>query len=143
MNDSYYYIFYNMVKENNEFTGADLPEDIEVYIIMLLAYYTDRPLDVLETNFGLSFLQISKNKYKFTKELGDKSLFVSGVFPDLGVKYGIKKSYYQDIGISCYETISEKNKNNLFTRLSKYFYFLSDFINHTVTNSKKYINHGI
>ena len=43
MNDAYRVAFYDVVKETQAKTGYELPEHLEAYVVMLLAYYIDRP----------------------------------------------------------------------------------------------------
>lgn len=140
MKDNYFDAFYGVVKESQEKTGYDLPENIECYVVMLLANYIDKPDFLPEESFAQSYLKL-KSPYNYdAKELGDTCLFVTGVFPAFGKKIGLDRKYYQNIGISSYDMISESLNGQLFSQLSAHFVFLSDFIELTIHSSKDELN---
>lgn len=126
MEDVYRSAFYEIVKETQNKTGYGLPEHIEVYVVMLLSHQTDRPNFLPDTSFAELFL--TANTPRKRKELGDTCLFVSGVFPYIGEKQGINRSYYSDMGITSYEMLSEHWQPELFASLALHFKFLSEFI---------------
>ena len=126
MEDAYRSAFFGIVKETQDKTGYELPDHIEVYLVMLLSHQTDRPNFLPETSFAEMFL--TANTPQKRKELGDTCLFVSGVFPYIGEKRGINRSYYSDIGITSYEMLSDFWQPELFLQLAQYFDFLSEFI---------------
>ena len=136
MDDSYASAFYDIVKETQSKTGYELPIDVESYVVMLLASFIKRPDFLPEKSFAQCYLTLQEqNKYD-AKTLGDTCLFVRGVFPNYGKKYGINKNYYSRIGISSYESVSEVLQPALFSQLASHFNFLGDFIQMSVkTNS--------
>ena len=136
MDDSYASAFYDIVKETQSKTGYELPIDVESYVVMLLASFIKRPDFLPEKSFAQCYLTLQEqNKYD-AKTLGDTCLFVRGVFPNYGKKYGINKNYYSRIGISSYESVSEVLHPALFSQLASHFNFLGDFIQMSVkTNS--------
>jgi hypothetical protein len=135
MEDAYRSAFYEVVKETQDKTGYELPEHIEVYLVMLLSHQTDRPNFLPKTSFAEMFL--TANSPRQRKELGDTCLFVTGVFPYIGERRGINRSYYRDIGTTSYEMLSESWHPELFLQLARHFDFLSGFIE-TVFNEKKF-----
>lgn len=140
MKDNYFDAFYGVVKESQEKTGYDLPENIECYVVMLLANYIDKPDFLPKESFAQAYLKL-KSPYNYdAKELGDMCLFVTGVFPAFGKKIGLDRKYYQNIGISSYDMISESLNGQLFSQLSAHFVFLSDFIELTIHSSKDELN---
>ena len=126
MKDAYTSAFYEVVKDTQHYTGYELPDHIEVYLVMLLSYQTDRPNFLPETSFAEMFL--TANSPKQRKELGDTCLFVAGVFPYIGERKGINRSYYRDMGTTSYEMLSESWQPELFLQLAQHFDFLSGFI---------------
>lgn len=126
MEDAYRSAFYEIVQNTEDKTGYELPDHIKSYLVMLLSYQTNRPNFLPETSFAHQFLTASTPKQR--KELGDTCLFVSGVFPYLGEKRGINRSYYSDMGITSYEIVSDFWNPHLFSSLAKHFNFLSEFI---------------
>src|SRR5210317_438068 len=137
MEDAYRVAFYDVVKETQAKTGYDLPENLEAYVVMLLAHNIDRPDFLPEDSFAHAYLKLSRPADYSAKELGDTCLFVTGVFPAYGSKHGINRKYYQDIGSSSYEIVSEVLNPDLFIPLSKHFAFVSDFIEITISSSKQ------
>ena len=127
MRDVYQTAFYGIVKETQESSGLTLPNDIECYVVMLLADHIDKNDFLPKKSFAESYLTIRKSSN--AKELGDTCLFVSGVFPAYG-----NTDYFVEIGRSSYSRITTLN-HELFESLSKHFIFLRDFIELSTTNS--------
>lgn len=136
MKDEYTSAFYDVVKESQQRSGYTLPEHVEAYVVMLLAYHVDRPNFLPDNSFGEAFLKLRRPADYSAKELGDTCLFVTGAFPSYGSKHGINRRYYQDIGATSYEMASEVMNSDLFTTLSKHFIFVSNFIDITLRSSK-------
>lgn len=127
MRDVYQTAFFEVVRETQESTGLTLPNDIECYVVMLLADHIDKNDFLPKKSFAESYLTIRKSSN--AKELGDTCLFVSGVFPLYG-----ERDYFVQIGRSSYSRITTLN-HELFESLSKHFTFLRDFIELSTTNS--------
>lgn len=125
MNDAYTSVLFDVVKDTSVKRGYDLPEPIEAYVVMLLASYVDKP-DFLPETFATAFLTIKTPDD--AKYLADTCLFVSGVFPSIGERKGLKRRYYQDLGSTSYEIVAEARNPELFTTLATHFIFLSEFI---------------
>ena len=134
--DAYRTAFYEVVKDTQYKTGLELPEQLEAYVVMLLAYNMDRPNFLPEDSFAEAYLRLQRPADMTAKELGDTCLFVSGVFPTYGTRRGMKRSYYQEIGIGSYAMVAEVMNRDLFSQLAAHFHFLSDFID-LVTHSPK------
>ena len=128
MEDAYSSAFYNVVKETQCKSGYDLPVEIESYIVMLLASFIDKPNFVPEKTFAICYLTLQEQSKYDAKTLGDTCLFVRGVFPNYGSRYGLNKNYYTQIGKSSYESVSEVLHPELFGKLANHFDFLGDFI---------------
>ena len=133
MNDAYTSALFDVVKETSATRGYDLPEPIEVYVVMLLANFVDKP-DFLPDTFAQAYLTIKTTSQ--AKDLGDTCLFVAGVFPSIGERKGLGRRYYQDIGSSSYEIVAGEKHPELFNTLATHFNFLSDFIEVAVNTSK-------
>lgn len=136
MKDAYRLAFYDVVRESQETTGYELPEHLESYVVMLLAHHIDRPDYLPEKSFAEAYLSLERKNNLTAKELGDTCLFVTGVFPTYGSRYGLKRKYFQDIGIGSYEKVAEVLHGELFIELATHFHFLSDFIDITLRSSK-------
>lgn len=136
MKDAYTEVFYDIVQETQYRTGYDLPENIEAYVVMLLAYYIDRPNFLPENSFAEAYLKLRRPTNYSAKELGDTCLFITGMFPTYGQKHGLNRKYYQDIGIGSYEMVAEIMNGELFKTLATHFVFVSDFIEIIVHSTK-------
>ena len=133
MDDAYASAFYDIVKETQSKTGYELPINVESYVVMLLASFIDKPNFIPEKTFAQCYLTLQeRNKYD-AKTLGDTCLFVRGVFPNYGKRYGIRKSYYSHIGKSSYGSVAEVLHPELFGQLAQHFDFLGDFIEISVS----------
>lgn len=130
MKDAYTNAFYGIVRDTQDTHGYELPDHLEAYIVMLLAHHVEHPDFLPDTSFAEKYLTIDSRKD--AKSLGDTCLFVSGVFPNMGKRKGLNKSYYTSIGIGSYSSMY----GNLFEELATHFIFLSDFIEVTIHSSK-------
>lgn len=137
MNDAYIDAFRRVVQETQEETGFELPEHFEAYISMLLANYIDKSNFLPVPGFYQKYLTLKEQPKQNSKELGDVCLFVSGVFPAYGSRYGIDKKYYTQIGISSYEMAGRMLHYEMFFQLAKHFEVLREFIE-LATNSQKF-----
>ena len=137
MKDAYVDAFRSVVIDTQAETGFELPESIEAYVVMLLAHNLDRPDFLPEDSFAQAYLKLRRPGDYAAKDLGDACLLVTGVFPLYGIKHGLDRSYYQDIGISSYEIVSETLNGELFSQLSTHFVFISDFISEATRAAKR------
>lgn len=135
MKDEYTTAFYSVVKDTQKSTGYELPEDIEAYIVMLLASHVEKVNFIPEQPIAVEFLSLKRPATKKAKELGDTCLFITGVFPYYKQRFGLTKRYYSDIGSSSYEITAESYNKELFTKLSKNFEFLGNFIEKTIRST--------
>ena len=137
MKDAYTTAFHGIVRETQEKHGYELPVDLEHYVVMLLAVHIDKSNFLPQDSFAESYLKLQRPARLEAKELGDTCLFVTGVFPSLGERKGIKRSYYANIGKTSYSLVSETMNVTLFSSLSKHFDFLSNFIEIVIHSSKQ------
>ena len=133
MHDAYVSAFYDVVKETQYSTGYELPIELESYVVMLLATHIDKNDFLPKTSFAEYYLKLKDYDRYSSKELGDTCLFVRGVFPNKGKRYGIDKYYYSKLGRSCYENAGAVLHPELFGQLALHFDFLGDFIELTLT----------
>lgn len=137
MKDAYQLAFFDIVKSSSDKNGYELPEQVEAYVVMLLANYVERTNFLPEESFAEAYMKLSQPYNYSAKELGDTCLFVTGVFPTYGSSKGINRSYYQNIGSSSYEMVAKTMHGELFDALATHFIFLSEFIEITVSSSKQ------
>ena len=138
MEDAYTTAFYDLVKETQDRSGFELPEQIEAYVVMLLANFVDRPNFLPSQSFAEAYLKLQRPADISAKELGDTCLFVTGVFPTYGTNRGMNRKYYQTIGIGSYEMVAEVFHKELFSNLARHFEFVSDFIEVATHTNKEW-----
>ncbi len=104
-----------------------LNEDLESYLVFLLMRFNQTP-DMTQSVLAMDFLesqQATGNKrIELLKEIGDKSLLFSGLFPGLAQKKLVSIDYFVDMGRTAYLTVSEietTKGSELFAALSKEF----------------------
>lgn len=142
MNDAYTNLFYGVVKNTKEQYGYTIPEELEAYIVMLLAYYTDRPDFAPGDSFAEAYLRLENTARTNAKQLGDTCLFVTGMFPTYGTRKGLTRSYYSSIGIGSYQRAAEAMHSELFTQLATHFELLSELIE-VATHSTKSVRRNL
>lgn len=129
-------MFYELMSEAKGITGMGLPEDLESYVVFLLATYIKKPDFAPETTFAETYLKINNLQGKtgatMSKELADCCLFVTGVFPEYGSRKGLSVSYYSSIGRGSYSKAAEYLNSDLFNELSKNFEYARQMIAVTV-----------
>lgn len=135
MKDEYTTAFFRVIKDTQETTGYELPEDVEAYIVMLLASHVEKIDFLPEQPIAIEFMSLRKPFNPKAKELGDTCLFITGVFPYYKKRHGLNKRYYSDIGISSYNLTAESLNPELFGTLSKNFEFLGEFIERSIRST--------
>jgi hypothetical protein len=138
MKDAYIDAFRGVVQETRKQTGIELPEPIEVYVTMLLANFLDKPDFLPERSFAETHLKLKNSRS--AKDLGDACLFLTGVFPQYGSRYGIDKRYYVGIGSSSYQQAAVSLNYEMFQQLSIHFEYIRQFIEITTNSNLKNIN---
>ena len=137
MQDRYYSVFQNIVKETQDTYGYDLSFDIETYIVMLLADHVEKTNFLPDDSFAESYLKLDSPYGVRAKQLGDTCLFTMGVFPTYGQRKGLTQEYFSNIGKSSYDLARDRLNDALFLDLRNHFDFLTAFINTCITNENK------
>jgi len=119
--------WYALVNEAQAETRIILNENTESYLVFLLMRFTMGP-EIIESVIALDFLDsINHSRIRQTeqlKEVGDKSLLFSGLFPGIAKKRSVSVEYFIDIGQSAYLSVSklqESSDSELFLQLSNQF----------------------
>lgn len=99
-----------LVNEAQASTKLILPENTESYLVFLLMRFTQSPElaeSVLAVDFLNSMQAVGTRQLDLLREVGDKSLLLSGLFPGIAEKRHVKLTYFVDMGQSAYLTVSE------------------------------------
>lgn len=125
-----------LVSEACQASSQQLAVEIESYLVFLLMRYTNQP-QLVDSVLGQEFLACTQQELRIEddiRDVGDKCLLFSGLFPGHAEKAHVRLSYYVDIGQMAYHTLSTHQKQsiaNLYSQLTENFVPLMDVL-HTI-----------
>ena len=131
--------WHSLVKEARQASSVSLSEELESYLIFLLMRFINHP-EIANTLFALDFLQnikqLKTENQNIIRNIGDKCLLYSGLFPGRAKRQHVEISYYVDLGRRSYFALSVSRQNilsPLFGSLSDHFIGLMDIL-HSMRN---------
>lgn len=105
-----------LVNEAQVNTRLILNENMESYLVFLLLRFS-KGSQLFESIIGLDFLKAMKlntsSRIARFRELGDKSLLFSGLFPELARKRNVSLDYFSEMGQQAYYAAGESPENEL------------------------------
>jgi hypothetical protein len=123
-----------LVNEAQVATQLVLNENTESYLVFLLMRFSQGN-HLIESVIALDFLESMHKPRRLQVELlrdvGDKSLLFSGLFPEIAKKRHVSLSYFSDMGQAAYLTVGElqeKQTASLYFELSKQFITLQQVL---------------
>jgi hypothetical protein len=122
-----------LVNEAQASTQLILPENTESYLVFLLMRFSNTP-ELAESVLALDFLDAMQEGGSYQieqlREVGDKSLLLSGLFPGIAEKRHVTLTYFTDMGQAAYLTVSELEavEAELFHELSAQFITLQNIL---------------
>lgn len=126
--------WYALVQEAECQSSIHLGETLQSYLVFLLMRFLTRA-DLAESVLALEFLKaeegVGYQRASQFRELGDKCLLFSGLFPGHAERAHVRVSYFVNLGQSAYGSLStSKNTANpdLFNDLSAAFVPLMDVL---------------
>ncbi len=123
-------LWYDIVHEAEAACTIALKEELEAYLVFLLARFANKPHIVSQVIASEFLAGLSCNPHQrelAMQEVGDKCLLFSGLFPQMAAKRLVKISYFVNLGQSAYSVISKKN-SDLYNMLSTQFVQLMDIL---------------
>lgn len=123
-----------LVNEAQLLRSCTLTEDLESYLVFLLMRFTAQPKlvsSVLAVDFLESININGQERNDRLRDLGDKSLLFSGLFPGIAQKKRVDLNYFVEIGQSAYGTLSSVSQQSiaeLFAALCEDFLTLMDVL---------------
>lgn len=133
--------WYTLLNDAQQTCAIHLQEDLECYLVFLLMRFTDKPA-IASSVLGLDFLSgyqhiEGPHRHQLLKEVGDKCLLFSGLFPERAIKKRVKLSYFVKLGQTAYSTLSNSlaTQEALFTTLCHEFPKLMDVLHAMRENS--------
>jgi len=126
--------WHNLVCDAAKSCHQELDEDLESYLVFALIRFT-RNSNMANSVLALEYMQgaekTGQQKYEHLRELGDKCLLYSGLFPQSSQRKMVNLGYYINIGISSYSQIGSLFHNGfarLYDRLASCFVTLTDVL---------------
>lgn len=123
-----------LVNEAQAETQLILNEETESYLVFLLMRFAQES-QLIESVLALDFLEGMKSlphrRIEKLRDVGDKSLLFSGLFPGLAKKRHVTLDYFTEMGQAAYLTVSELHEDyqaNLFLALSAQFLQLQQIL---------------
>ncbi len=105
-----------LVNEAIYASGVHLSEDLESYLVFLLMRYTKKN-HLASSVLALEYLESQQNTGKrrqiALRDVGDKCLLFSGLFPGLALNRRVRVSYFVKLGQSAYWVLSDLADNGL------------------------------
>lgn len=121
-----------LVQEAERKNGQPLDDELESYLILLLQHFIDKP-EIAETTFALDYLmqryQNNSQQQQELREIGDRCLLFSGLFPERATRRHVTVSYYVRLGQRAYHDLALLAKQTnaaLFNSLEIHFVLLMD-----------------
>jgi len=112
----------------------DLDEEIESYLVFALIRFTERS-DIASSVIALEYLQSGSEtghqQLNHLRDIGDKCLLFSGLFPQFSRSKAVDIGYYVNIGRSSYDQLGQllhQGLARLYKKLAEYFVYLTDIL---------------
>jgi hypothetical protein len=129
MSDAYVKTFFNFIKDTQQQTGYTFPEEVEAYMVFLLADRTTKNNLIPDPSFAEKYLQLyNTNNFEEIKQFADDCLFFTSFMPMWGKRRGLGMDYYASLGISSYYAYSDLTQKLFYTQLGNWFHTLRDFL---------------
>lgn len=125
-----------LVKEASQHCQHTLSDPIENYLVLTLDAYTTRE-EIGSAVVALDFLKSielsSQECISLLRDVGDRCLIISGLFPERAKRKNLPLSYYISIGKQSYQRLSNASSiitidPTLFLELSQNFIGLMDIL---------------
>lgn len=126
--------WHRMIIEASADVGTELDEDTESYVVFLMMRYLRRT-DLLRTVLAMDFLhalqQQRRRRHETLRDVGDKCLVLTGLFPGQARRRRVRLSYFVDLGRSAYDEVAESGppaQSAICRRLAATFVAVSDVL---------------
>ncbi len=123
-------LWHEIVLQAEQACSVMLKEELESYLVFLLMRYINKPefiKNIIATEFLQSLDRNPIQREMLLRDVGDKCLLFSGLFPHIAKKRLVQVSYFVKLGQAAYFRISRKN-NDLYNHLSMEFVPLMDIL---------------
>jgi hypothetical protein len=124
----------SLVNEAESAAELHLDEEIQSYLVFLLMRFTERP-ELAASVLAVEYLQSMQSSGRIGQDqlrnVGDKCLLYSGLFPERAERRRVKISYFVDLGRSAYHQLSDRMEHSaaaMFLNLADAFVSLMDIL---------------
>lgn len=113
---------------------CQLHEDLESYLVFTLMRFVGKPEmagSVLALDYLATLLENGRIRDENLRDVGDRCLLFSGMFPKRAARRRVKISYFVDLGRSAYGQLAKSNRENqsvLYQGLSQAFVSMMDVL---------------
>jgi len=119
-----------LVVDAQAYRRIELGESLEHYLVYLLHGFCTKP-DIVSSILGIEFLESlqsrDKERSQALRAVGDKCLFLSGLFPSRAKRFALNLSYFVDIGQSAYFSAAQStSQGDILSLLSAEFIKVMD-----------------
>jgi hypothetical protein len=124
----------SLVHEAETAIAHPLDEEMQSYLVFLLMRFTGKPelaASVLAVEYLQSMQALGRAGRDQLRNVGDKCLLYSGLFPKRAERRRVKISYFVDLGRSAYQLLSERLERSgaaMYRRLAGTFIPLMDVL---------------
>lgn len=122
-------LWQDLVRDAEDNCDIQLNQELEAYLVSLLSRYLNKP-EMTKTVFATSLLEAlqddSTHRLAHLRDVGDRCLLFTGLFPRIAQKRQVKLSYFVDVGRSAYYAVS--TTGDLFGSLAIKFVILMDVL---------------
>jgi hypothetical protein len=97
--------WYTLINEAEANCSLELGEDLESYLVFLLMRFLGKPevvIGVMAIEFLRSVHATGQQRSEMLREVGDKCLLLSGLFPQLTKRRRVQDNYFVDLGQNAY-----------------------------------------
>lgn len=126
--------WYELIHEAHLQANVSLSDDLESYLVTLMIRFTEKP-EFIDSVVAMEYLksqqQFGEKRREQLRNVGDKCLLFSGLFPGRASHSSLKISHFVHIGQSAYGVLSDVTSSGLselFRNLSYQFITLMDVL---------------
>jgi hypothetical protein len=123
-----------LITEAEHTASITLPHELEGYLVLLLARFTEQS-HLADAVMAIEYLQaqsiVGQLKFERLRDVADKCLLISGLFPQRAEHRRVKISYFVNLGQSAYDLLAHLKHASLaelFADLSQNFVSLMDVL---------------
>lgn len=126
--------WYTLIQEAQSTSTISLQESLESYLVFLLMRFSNKP-ELSQSVLGMEFLEAhhSPQYDQLLRDVGDKCLLFSGLFPEQAKRRRVKVSYFIELGQTAYRQLAHHGPtaDALFDSLAQNFVPLRDVLQAT------------